>query len=209
VCSLLQSETRGCSASATFFWAHDIPRCSARLELFDYQNYDTPSDIYVFDLTGDSRVTPPSDCGDGKVDLGEVCDDGNTETFDGCDSNCQMEEFTGCETVIENEFSGSNLAWVDRSEWRSPRSHLMVHQNAGAMRTVDAAFCADARAAAQRACERIQTDMPFVSYCEPKALYLADQNACTVRLNAYFQSLSPSYGVFTTALPGMLSFTIR
>jgi cysteine-rich repeat protein len=206
-------ETMGtyCTGTSTFFWAHDVPRCGARVELSDGSGEALPT-VYAFDLAGQARASGPDTCGDGEVQAaaGETCDDGNRELWDGCDSNCKMEEFTGCETVIENEFAAANLAWVDRAAWDAPRSHLMVNTTASSLRpVVDSSLCAEAATVASGVCERLQADMPFVGWCYAQVEYEPAPAACHVRLNVTFRSLDPSYGVFTTALPGILSFTIR
>jgi cysteine-rich repeat protein len=199
-----------CYGHATFFWAHDVPRCSGRLEFppIDYMADELPR-TYAFDLTGVPRLGAGDGCGDGEIDPGETCDDGNHDLWDGCDSNCQEEEFTGCETVIENEFAVANVAWIDRTDWASPRSHLMIHKHAGALRPMDRALCGEAKATAATVCARLQQDMPFVGWCDPRVEYLESSASCAVRLTVGFQALDPSHGVFTTSLQGILSFTIR
>jgi cysteine-rich repeat protein len=202
--------TSGCNVTTTFYWAHDIPRCSARVEVDAAYDDDIFADVYAIDFAGPSRANPKPSCGDGDVDTaeGEGCDDGNLEAFDGCDPDCQPEPFTGCETVIQAEFSAANIAWVDARTWQSPRSHLMVHAAADAFDPVDAALCDRARTTAQTVCTRLATDMPFVSSCAPE-VHVTAASTCDVRLRVWFQAPSPDDGVFTTALGGLLAFTIR
>ena len=42
-------------------------------------------------LVIDTGTTPPSQCGDGKVQPGEACDDGNFAPNDGCSATCTVE----------------------------------------------------------------------------------------------------------------------
>jgi cysteine-rich repeat protein len=200
---------RACWSSATFYWAHDIPRCTARLEVQDLDPASAFSDLWVVDFAGASRVNPAPSCGDGVLDdgSGEGCDDGNLEAFDGCDPNCQPEPFTGCETVIQQEFSAADVAWIDATEWQSPRSHLMVHHDVQPFGAVDAARCARAGTAATAVCERLATEMPFVSWCSPE-VHTTGAASCDVRLRVQFLVPAPDSGVFTTALQGVLAFTI-
>lgn len=196
-----------CWATATFYWAHDVPRCSARLEVEAAWDDDEFSDVYVLDFAGASRANPAPACGDGDLDDGEECDDGNLELWDGCDTDCKAEPFTGCETVIQQEFSAAAIAWVDALAWQSPRSHLMVHGGAAPFAAVDAALCDRARTTAQAVCGRLATDMPFVGWCEPE-VHLTGAARCDVRLRVGFQRPSPGDGVFTTTLLGVLAFTL-
>jgi cysteine-rich repeat protein len=202
-----QISTASCWTAATFYWAHDIPRCSARLELEEDWEDDAFSDVYAIDFAGPSRANPAPSCGDGVVDDGEDCDDGNHELWDGCDSDCKTEPFNGCETVIQQEFSAADIAWIDATTWRSPRSHLMVHQDVEPFAPVDGTLCARAATTAQTVCDRLATEMPFVSWCAPE-VHLTGAAACDVRLRVAFLTPSPDDGVFTTALQGVLAFSI-
>ncbi|MCA9677080.1 MAG: hypothetical protein KC464_18790 [Myxococcales bacterium] len=197
-----------CAVQATFYWAHDIPRCSARLQL-DEPSEDAFSHLYAIDFAGPSRANPRERCGDGVLDeaAGEQCDDGNLEPFDGCDPDCQPEPFTGCETVIQQEFSAAGIAWIDAATWRSPRAHLMTHAAADGFETVDAALCDRARTTAQAVCARLSTEMPFVASCWHE-VHLTAPTTCDVRLAVQFLTPAPASGVFTTALEGILSFEI-
>lgn len=203
-------ELANCWASATFYWAHDIPRCSARLEIDDDWQDDVFSRVYVIDFAGASRTNPAPSCGDGDIDEGEgeECDDGNLELWDGCDSNCKVEPFNGCETVIQQEFSAADIAWIDAATWQSPRSHLMVHLGVEPFAAVDGTLCTRAATTAQTVCERLATEMPFVSWCTPEA-HLTGAGSCDVRLRVQFLRPSPDDGVFTTALQGVLAFSIE
>jgi cysteine-rich repeat protein len=197
----------GCGGTTTFFWAHDVPRCAGRIELWTNGAANELVPTIVFDLTGEPVGSGPEHCGDGLIDLGEQCDDGNREAWDGCDPHCMPEEFQGCEAVIEEKFAAQGLAFVDRTLWSSPRSHLMVNTTAEPLRAIDAAACAEAATVAQASCAQLSADMPFVSWCYPTASYAA--GACTVRLQVGFAQIEPLYGVFTTGLTGILSFTLR
>lgn len=199
----------GCWGRATFFYANDTPRCAVRLEL-SAEDWRDPTRLVAFDLTG-APVTSPPRCGNGRLDEGEFCDDGNHDAWDGCDPSCQPEEFQGCEAVIEQKFAVAEVAWVERTLWESPRSHVMVHHRANAMRPMSAASCDAALATANDACAQLQTDMPFVAGCGAQVAYGDDAAGpfCAVRLTVGFQSLAPDKGVFTTSLPGILAFTIR
>lgn len=200
-----------CWGQTTFFYAHDMPRCAGRIELYDASRPDAITPMLTFDLTGESRVGGDSDCGNGVLDDGEQCDDGNHEAWDGCDPNCMPEQFNGCEAVIEEKFQAAHVAFVDRDLWASPRSHLMVHGAVDALAPVDSGLCATARTVAQDACAQLTADMPFVSWCTPSTEFGSDvQGAfCAVRLTVGFWQLQPLSGIFTTSLPGLLSFTIR
>lgn len=200
---------RPCWAAATFYWAHDVPRCTGRVTLDEAYADSVFSHLYVIDFAGASRVNPAPGCGDGDVDetTGEVCDDGNLAPFDGCDPNCQTEPFEGCETVIQQEFSAADVAWIDATAWQSPRSHLMVHTGAEAFGPVDGALCERASAAASVVCARLADEMPFVGSCWPE-VHLTAEAACDVRLTVRFLRPSPDDGVFTTSLEGVLAFTL-
>ncbi len=198
---------RPCWANATFYWAHDIPRCSGRVVVDETYADTVFSQVYVVDFAGASRVNPAPACGDGDLDDGEGCDDGNLAAFDGCDPNCQVEPFEGCETVIQQEFSAADVAWIDATTWQSPRSHLMIHNDAQPFGPVDGALCERAAAAATTVCTRLADEMPFVSTCASEVHLTAD-DACDVRLTVRFSRPSPDDGVFTTSLEGILAFTL-
>lgn len=195
-----------CSAAqATFFWAHDTPRCAARLELSGPADHGQ-SLVYAFDLTGTPGPPGSDTCGDGAVDPGETCDDGNRAIWDGCDSTCQVERFSGCEVMIEDEFAAAGLASIPADAWLGPRSHLMVHEDARALRPLDDA-CAETATVAQRVCHVLAADMPFVLECWPEVQPVDE--GCAVRLRVRFRDLAPDSGVFSTRLEGLLAFTIR
>lgn len=194
-----------CWAESTFFMAHSQPRCASRLHLSG--ELDT---IYAFDLTGQSADAPPDTCGDGIVDEDEQCDDGNREDFDGCSQLCEIEEFQGCEAVIEQYYQQAELAIVDKDLWNGPRSHMMINHAAQALIPVDARSCDAALAIGVDVCNELTRQMPFVSWCQPMGgLRQTDAGeACDLRFEVYFQQVSPQDGVFTTAMPGILAFTL-
>lgn len=207
-CELIEglSSNSYCYAESTFFMAHSQPRCAARLHISN----ETLEDTYAFDLTGSPEDGPADTCGDGTLDEGEMCDDGNLEDFDGCSSLCETEEFQGCEAVIEQYYEQAQLAFVDRNLWDGPRSHLMVNKTVQALNPVDQRTCNAALAVGVDVCNELTSQMPFVGGCElVGGLRLGDgQAACDLRFQVYFQSVSPSDGVFTTAMAGILAFTI-
>lgn len=202
--------TEYCSTQATFFWAHSIPRCAARVELYPLGD-DTPlHPVYAFDFAGASVNDPPDECGNGIVDEGEDCDDGNHDLWDGCDSDCRTEPFNGCEAIIEQYYEQAEIAFIDKDTWNGPRSHMMVNTGQ-AMRDMNEATCNAAISMATDVCNELTYQMPFVGWCQGAGEYHSDSAgpACSVRLNVWFQSLDEDFGVFTTSLPGLLSFTIR
>ncbi len=196
---------RPCWAMSTFYWAHDIPRCTGRLQVGAGAGF---ADLYVIDFAGASRVDPHPGCGDTIVAGGETCDDGNRDPFDGCDPDCQTEPFEGCETVIQQEFSAADIAWIDATRWQSPRSHVMVHHDVEPFAVVDERVCDRAAAAAAAVCTRLADEMPFVSGCAPE-VHLTDATTCEVRLRVSFLRPEPDSGVFTTSLEGVLAFTLE
>jgi cysteine-rich repeat protein len=211
VCGEMYSsgEVGTCSYQATFFYANDVPRCAVRFS--SASSWEAPiHDLFVLDFAGTPTTGPAPTCGDGVLDALEMCDDGNHEMWDGCDANCQIEEFNGCETVIEHEYEAAGLAFVDRDGWDGPRSHLMVNDGAK-IAPVTLGSCEDALVVGQDVCDRLSVEMPFINYCAPAVEYTEDDDgpACAVRLTAWFGQRDPSAGVFTTSLPGVLAFTIR
>lgn len=203
-------ETSYCNYYTTFYYAHDVPRCAVRFEVTPPSTgaSQLPS-IYALDFTGTPLDGPAPLCGNGTIDDGEQCDDGNHELWDGCDSSCMIEEFQGCEAVIENEFRNAGLAMVDADTWSGPRSQIMVNQ-AVALTNMTAETCDSAITTAQNVCTELQTQMPFVSWCSPSGeWHQGDGKAqCSIRFQVGFYQVSPDDGVFTTALPGVLAFTI-
>ena len=200
----------GCSRDTTFYYAHSTPRCAVRLTLHSYTNTPYLPWIYALDFTGTPLDRPEPLCGNGALDDGEQCDDGNFELWDGCDSTCRVEEFNGCETVIEQIYAGADLARVDATTWEAKRSQLMVN-DATAMQPVTAATCQEAGDLIAVVCGELDRQMPFVGGCSGNAHYDASGAApvCAVRINVYFATRDPAAGVFTTALGGILTFTIR
>lgn len=208
-CNALYADgtAQSCWYLTTFYWAHETPRCAVRFVLDRNEAEAGLPEIYAMDFTGTPSSDPPPTCGNAILDDGEACDDGNFEPWDGCDGSCQQEEFQGCEAVIESYYAEAGLAHVDRTTWEGPRSHLMVNRGE-AMAAVDAHTCNAAVALGTDVCAELQRQMPFVSWCTPSG-QLHDGESCSVRLEVGFQSLDPDGGVFTTALPGVLAFTIR
>lgn len=203
----------GCGRLTAFYYAHAVPRCGVRLVLHTYapnQNFRTSlPHIYALDFTGEPTSGPEPLCGNGAIDSGEQCDDGNFELWDGCDSNCKTEEFTGCEAVIELAYSAAGIARVDARTWETKRSQLMVN-TAPAMQPVTSALCTEAGALIDSVCGELTAQMPFVLSCG--GTYRYDEAAgpgCAVRFEVGFRGRSPYDGVFTTAMSGILAFTIR
>ncbi len=194
-----------CYAESTFFMAHSQPRCASRLHLGGELD-----NIYAFDLTGQSLTGPVDTCGDGIVDEEEQCDDGNREDFDGCSQLCEIEEFQGCEAVIEQYYQQAEIAYVDKEQWDGPRSHVMINRTVRALTAVDQRSCDAALAVGADVCNELTSQMPFVGSCQPMGGLRQTDNGplCDVRFQVYFQTVSPADGVFTTAMPGILAFTI-
>ena len=202
--------TQYCSPQATFFWAHSIPRCAARLELYPANDETAIRPVYAFDFSGAPVENPPDECGNGVLDEGEDCDDGNHDMWDGCDPNCETEPFNGCEAIIEQYYEQAEIAFIDKDTWSGPRSHMMVNSGQ-AIRAMDPATCNAAISMATDVCNELTYQMPFVGWCNGAGEYHVESSgpACSIRLNVWFQSLDDDFGVFTTSLPGLLSFTIR
>jgi cysteine-rich repeat protein len=198
-----------CGVTSAFFFAHDTPRCGVRIVLWQDETFTELPDLIAFDLSGSPIVGWEQHCGNGFIDFNtpEECDDGNHDEWDGCDANCHVEEFTGCETVIEHYFDQAEIAHVDASTWSEPRSHLMIHDDAQPLRPVDASLCNAASGVAQDVCNELTATMGFVSYCAPVVEFEA--GACNVRLEVSFSRASPTDAVFTTRLTGILAFTIK
>jgi cysteine-rich repeat protein len=210
VCSEMYAseEVRSCWSQATFFYAHDVPRCAVRFQTWDEDA--EMSEVFALDFAGAPVIGPTPGCGNGELDFGEVCDDGNHEMWDGCDPNCQQEEFNGCEVIIEQGFERAGVAFVDQQAWDGPRSHLMTNRGE-AYTDVDELTCEQAQDAALAVCDDLAVQMPFVGWCWPETEHFVEdgQGACAVRLNVHFYELDPDTGVFTTGLDGLLAFTIR
>ncbi len=213
VCSELYDEGKvaSCGYSASVFYAHVVPRCAVRFETWPTGDDGAISDVHVLDFAGAPLEGPVPGCGNGTLESNEACDDGNHEQWDGCDSNCNQEEFQGCETVIEEAYQRTGIARVAANEWDGPRSHLMVNHHASALQQLDEASCDQAIATAIDVCTELTVQMPFVSYCQPTGLFHEERGApvCSIRLQVWFDQLDASFGVFTTSLPGLLAFTIR
>ena len=202
-------QANACWLTSAFYYAHAVPRCAVRLTTSS-AGVDRMPRIYALDFTGLPLEGPEPLCGDGQLDTGEQCDDGNFELWDGCDSTCKTEEFTGCETVIEHWFARNDLATVDATTWQTRRSHVMVN-DATALQPVTAATCDQAGRVGHDVCGELMAQMPFVGSCSPQwELHdVAGAPACSVRFEVYFDGRNPDRGVFTTALAGELAFTIR
>ncbi|MCP4449602.1 MAG: DUF4215 domain-containing protein [Myxococcales bacterium] len=206
-CQFVQglSDDTYCWAESTFFMAHSQPRCASRLHLGGALER-----IYALDLTGQVQEGPPEKCGDGIIDDEEQCDDGNHEDFDGCSQLCEVEEFQGCEAVIEQYYQQAEIAFVDKDLWDGPRSHLMINKTVKALSAVDERTCNAALSVGVDVCRELTRQMSFVSSCQPMGglRQTEDAAACDLRFHVNFQTVSPLDGVFTTAMPGVLAFTI-
>jgi cysteine-rich repeat protein len=201
-----------CNGQTTYFMAHSTPRCAARIQLWSYnEEGGGMPDIYAFDLSGAPTTDPPDDCGNGVIDENESCDDGNHEAWDGCDPTCQVEDFQGCEAVIEEYYKTAEVAIVDQNLWDGPRSQIMVNNSVVPLREVDSASCNAALATGADVCNELASTMPFVAWCQPTGALRSetDGDACDVRFEVTFQTLEPASGVFTTAFTGILGFTIK
>jgi cysteine-rich repeat protein len=207
-CSLINyvGESDYCWGEATYFLANSTPRCAARLHL---GGAESPENIYAFDLSGVAQTQAPDSCGDGEIDEGEECDDGNHEDFDGCDSTCAFEEFQGCEAVIEQYYKDAGIAIVDKNSWDGPRSHLMVNPSALALTEVNQLTCDAALSVGVDVCNEIVRQMPFVGSCQPIGGVRGENDGqCDLRFMVYFNDVDPANGAYTTALPGILAFTL-
>ena len=213
VCGELYEEGKvgWCNYTTSFFYAHVVPRCAVRFETSPANEASMLSSVHVLDFAGTPLEGPTPGCGNGTLESNEACDDGNHEQWDGCDANCNQEEFQGCETVIEDIYQRSGIARVAADEWDGPRSHLMVNHGARALQELDVAACDQAIATATDVCNELTAQMPFVSYCQPAGMFHEEGGApvCSIRLQVWFGQLDANFGVFTTSLPGLLAFTIR
>ncbi len=202
-------ETQYCGQQASFFFANNTPRCAVRLELFRDEDYDQGklSRLYALDFSGEPVGQAATTCGNGELDEGEECDDGNHEMWDGCDAQCILEPFNGCEAVIENYYQQAGLAVVKQDKWQGLRSHLMVNRSATSLTPMSKNTCNAIIATGEDVCNELTQQMPFVSYCWPQGEY--HDNTCSVRLNVGFHQLSPTDGVYTTGLQGILAFSVK
>lgn len=200
-----------CNYTTSFFYAHAVPRCAVRFELFDDDTGNVVHPTYVLDFAGTPLQGPEPTCGNGVLDGDEDCDDGNHELWDGCDSGCNQEPFQGCEAVIEELYRQAGIAEVLAADWTGPRSHLMVNRQAHSMLALDQNACNAAIATAADVCNELTQQMPFVSWCTPGGMFHQDAGgpACSIRLQVWFDQLDADFGVYTTSLPGLLAFTIR
>ncbi len=199
-----------CWGQTALFFANTTPRCAARVWVGDGDG-DRMYGLYAFDFQGEPYDGPAPECGNGELEPGEQCDDGNTDPWDGCDAACYLEDFNGCEAVIEHHYRVAELAVVDKALWDGGRSHVMTHPGALALRAVDELSCNAALAVGADVCNELMSTMPFVGWCQPMVEHFADAEgpACAVRFEVGFQQIDPDAGVYTLALPGILSFTIR
>lgn len=213
VCGELYQEGKvgWCNYTTSFFYANVVPRCAVRFETYPADGDGGFSSVHVLDFAGTPLEGPVPGCGNGTLESNEACDDGNHEQWDGCDSNCNQEEFQGCESVIEDIYQRAGIARVAASDWAGPRSHLMVNRSARSLQPLDQATCDEAIATATDACNELVGQMPFVSWCQPTGTFhdVGGAPACSIRLQVWFHQLDASFGVFTTSLPGLLAFTIR
>jgi cysteine-rich repeat protein len=53
--------------------------------------------LFIFTHRCISDVEAGKKCGNGKLEPGEACDDGNVKSFDGCSSNCFVEQYFTCQ----------------------------------------------------------------------------------------------------------------
>jgi len=206
-----QGAVASCGYTTSFFYAHVTPRCAVRFETWRPDDNGPVHDVHVLDFAGTPLEGPVPGCGNGALDGAEACDDGNHESWDGCDANCNQEEFQGCEHVIEEIYQRAGIARVAADEWDGPRSHLMVNHGARALEALDQQSCDEAIETAAEVCNELTTQMPFVSWCQPAGQFHdeAGEPACSIRLQVWFHQLDYEFGVFTTSLPGLLAFTIR
>lgn len=139
-----------------------------------------------------------------------MCDDGNRKDWDGCSANCEVEEFQGCEAVIQQYYEDAGIALVDKNRWDGPRTHIMVNPSARALTDINELSCNAALAVGVDVCNELVTQMPFVQGCQPLGtLREAPQGEqCDLRFQVYFNQTDPASGVFTTAMPGILAFTL-
>ena len=206
------SPNHNCSGMTTFFYAHQVPRCALRVWIAETsERRGLPPIVRAADFSGDAIVGPAPLCGNGELDDGETCDDGNRELWDGCDSHCNAEPFNGCEAVIEDYYESAGIAKINKDHWLGPRSHMMIHPSAQSLVTVTPTSCSNAKDIAHDVCSELQSAMPFVGYCQPHTTYHTDVygSACSIRLNIGFSGIHPETGVYSTALPGILAFTLR
>ena len=86
----------------------------------------------------------------------------------------------------------------------------MINTSAEALAVVDQTTCDAALAIGVDVCNELTRQMPFVASCAPTAGLRETEvgSVCDLRFQVYFQQVSPQDGVFTTALPGILAFSI-
>jgi cysteine-rich repeat protein len=198
----------GCGAWSAFVWADDVPRCAVRLAM--YGPSDVTPEVWAFDLSGEPYAGGAPHCGNGRLEPGEECDDGNTEPWDGCSETCRRSGFGGCETIIWQEFALEGVAEVLPDEWTARHTQLMTHANPTLLTGIDDT-CAAARRTADKSCRRIAYETEFVTACGAHVAPVAStrQDDCVVRFDIDFREITPSAGVVTTDLPGLLTFTLR
>lgn len=210
-CELLRAQHGlECWGWAEFFWYYDVPRCHARVQVYDGTEQGL-IETWVVDLSGRRYSGAAPQCGNGTLEPGEECDDGNNDDWDGCDASCRDEGFNGCETIIESQFAAAGIAEVRAADWTSPRSQVMTHRTARPLQPVTASLCNAAVATATDVCREITVQMPFVDGCEPQLEIVQSSGgavACALRLEVWFNQTSPDNGVFTRAFTGLLSFEI-
>ena len=74
------------------------------------------------------------------------------------------------------------------------------------LRDFDRASCDAAIALGADVCNELTRQMPFVSWCGQEGQW--HDEGCSVRIHVGFAEHVPEMGVFSTALPGLLAFTI-
>ena len=197
-----------CWTQSAFVWADDVPRCSVRLWMTGRS--DITRELWAFDLSGEPYAGGVPHCGNGRVEPGEECDDGNLEPWDGCSETCRRSGFGGCETIIWQEFALEGVAEVPPDEWMARHTQLMTHANPTLLADLDD-DCVAARRTADKSCRRITYETGFVSTCTAHVATVASTREadCVVRFEIDFRDVTPSAGVVTTDLPGLLTFTLR
>ncbi len=195
-----------CSSQATFVSTDDDHGlCASRVQLPAADAGELVA-VYGFDLVGKT----PS-CGNGVLDPGEACDDAVATVGGRCQGCRLVNQFNGCEAMIEEHFQRAGIAYVPRYTWSPKVAHVIVNSGVSPAEPVSAGLCAQAKAAADGVCSQLTRDMPFVGACRAATRLGTDPagDYCAVRFNVSFSKVDRPAGVYTTRLPGILSFTLR